>query len=96
MTVLDWLPSVAWAVFVAWSISRPEPKPAGRHRAAGNGLGPAHPAGGQPQPGARVDLHHVGRGTPGVPRSGHALHRRVGRHPQFHRPARGGSREQVG
>ena len=40
MTVLDWLPSVAWAVFVAWSISRPEPKPAGRHRAA-----PAIPAG---------------------------------------------------
>ena len=43
--VLDWLPSVAWAVFVAWSISRPEPKPAGRHRAT-----PAIPAGTKPAP----------------------------------------------
>ena len=60
MTVLDWLPSVAWAVFVGWSVSRPgsgrpatvpaEPAPLpveshGRHRWEDRAAAPAIPAG---------------------------------------------------
>ena len=50
-------------------------------------VGPAEPAGGQPDPGDRVGLYHVGRRAPGVHRPGQALDGRDRRDPDLQHAA---------
>jgi hypothetical protein len=64
------------------------PGAAGDHAPVGDGIGPAEVTGDQGQPGLRVGLHHIRRGSPGVGRPGDRLHGAMRRDPNLNGPAR--------